>query len=162
MRKIQSVRACYQGRDDWRKSRSSYHGNSCALFLEKRGSVVWRPISANTGLNFKPGFFFFCYKAFHRIIHHTEKDGDWYIYRQLLAHENHKIAHKNAQKSFINFRPKIDNVAITGTNFAPQNMILCVTGSVRFERNCGKMYSRHLFPYGGLSLLFLEHPIIKM
>ena len=21
----------------------------------------------------------------------------------------------------------------------------------RFERNCGKMYSRHLFPYGGLA-----------
>ena len=122
-------------------------------------------MSTNTGLNFKPGFFFFCYKAFHRIIHHTEKDGDWYIYRQFLAHENHKIAHKNAQKSFINFRPKIDNVAITGTNFAPppkKNMILCVIGRVRFERNCGKMYSRHLFPYGGLSLLFLEHPIIKM
>ena len=47
---------------------SSYHGNSCALFLAKRGSVVWRPISANTGLNFKPGFFFFYSKAFHRTI----------------------------------------------------------------------------------------------
>ena len=41
-------------------------------------------------------------------------------------------------------------------------MTLCVIGRVRFERNCGKMYSRRLFPYGGLSLLFLEHPIIKM
>ena len=30
------------------------------------------------------------------------------------------------------------------------NMTLCVIGRVRFERNCGKMYSRHLFPYGGL------------
>ena len=29
-------------------------------------------------------------------------------------------------------------------------MTLCVIGRVRFERNCGKMYSRHLFPYGGL------------
>ena len=31
-----------------------------------------------------------------------------------------------------------------------QNMTLCVIGRVRFERNYGKMYSRHLFPYGGL------------
>ena len=29
-------------------------------------------------------------------------------------------------------------------------MTFCVIGCVRFERNCGKMYSRHLFPYGGL------------
>ena len=29
-------------------------------------------------------------------------------------------------------------------------MTLCVIGCVRFERNCGKMYCRHLFPYGGL------------
>ena len=39
--------------------------------------------------------------------------------------------------------------------FAPpptkKNMTLCVIGRVRFERNCGKMYSRHLFPYGGLA-----------
>ena len=31
-----------------------------------------------------------------------------------------------------------------------QNMTLCVIGRVRFERSYGKMYSRHLFPYGGL------------
>ena len=34
----------------------------------------------------------------------------------------------------------------------PKNITLCVIGRVRFERNCGKMYSRHLFPYGGLFL----------
>ena len=32
------------------------------------GSVVQRPISANPGLNFTAGFFFFCSKAFSRII----------------------------------------------------------------------------------------------
>ena len=32
-----------------------------------------------------------------------------------------------------------------------KNMTLCVIGRVRFERNCGKMYSRHLFPYGRLN-----------
>ena len=52
-------------------------------------------------------------------IQRAEKDCDWYIYPQFLAHENHKIAHKNAQKSFINFKPRIGNVALTGTNFAP-------------------------------------------
>ena len=31
-----------------------------------------------------------------------------------------------------------------------QNMTLCVIGRVRFERNCGKMYGRQLFPYGRL------------
>ena len=28
-------------------------------------------------------------------------DPYWYIYKQFLAHENRKIAHKNVQKSFI-------------------------------------------------------------
>ena len=31
-----------------------------------------------------------------------------------------------------------------------KNMTLCVIGRVKFERNCGKIYSRHLFTYGGL------------
>ena len=31
-----------------------------------------------------------------------------------------------------------------------KKMTLCVIGRVRFERNCSKMNSRHLFPYGGL------------
>ena len=43
----------------------------------------------------------------------------WYISPHFLEHENHKIAHKNAQKSFINLKPRISKVAITGTNFAP-------------------------------------------
>ena len=77
-------------------------------------------------------------------------------YPQFLAHENHKIAHKNAQKSFINFKPRIGNVAITGTNSPPptprkRNMTSCVIGRVRFERDCGKMYNRHLLPHGGLT-----------
>ena len=67
-------------------------------------------------------------------------------------YENHEIAHKNAQKSFINFKPRTGNVAITGTKKYIY-MSLCVIGRVRFERNCGgRMYSRHLFPYGGLFL----------
>ena len=37
-------------------------------------------------------------------------------------HENHEIAHKNAQKSFIHFKPSIGNVAITGT----KNIYMCL------------------------------------
>ena len=37
------------------------------LTLDKR-PVVRRPISSNPGLNFNPGFFFFCLKSFSRII----------------------------------------------------------------------------------------------
>ena len=33
-----------------------------------QGPVVRRPISANPGLNFNPGFFFFCSKIFSRVI----------------------------------------------------------------------------------------------
>ena len=39
-------------------------------------------------------------------------------------------------------------------------MTLCVIGRVRLERNCGKMYSRLLFPYGGL--LILDFPSVTL
>ena len=38
------------------------------IFVCYLGPVVRRPISANLGLNFDPGFFFFCSKAFSPII----------------------------------------------------------------------------------------------
>ena len=36
--------------------------------LDQVGPVVRRPISANPGLNFNLGFYFFCSKSFFRII----------------------------------------------------------------------------------------------
>ena len=36
-----------------------------------------------------------------------------------------------------------------------KNITLCVIGRITFERNNGKMYSRHLFPYGGLNTPWL-------
>ena len=30
---------------------------------------------------------------------------------------------------------------------------MCLVGCVRFARHCGKMYSRHLFSYGGLNII---------
>ena len=79
-------------------------------------------------------------------IHRKKKDGDWYIYPQFLAHENPKNAHKNAQKSSINFKRTIHNVVSTGTNFAKIWLSDVPIGCVRFARYCGKMYRRHLFP----------------
>ena len=83
-------------------------------------------------------------------IHHTEKDGDWNI--SVLAHENPKTAHKNAQKSSENFKSCIHYVVSTETNFVKIWLSTCANDSItcRFARYCGKMYSRHLFPYGGL------------
>ena len=47
------------------------------------GPVVQRPISANRGLNFNPGFIFFCSKAFFRI-----------LFCILLRASNHQIVAK--------------------------------------------------------------------
>ena len=46
---------------------------------------------------------------------------------------------------------------LQGRISSPQNMTLCVIGRVRFERNCGKMYSRHLFPHGGLYYTYYSY-----
>ena len=64
--------------------------------------------------------------------------------------ENPKTAHKNAQKRSENFKPCIHNFVSTGMNVAKIWLSMCANGSARFARYCGKMYSRHLFPYGGL------------
>ena len=37
-------------------------------YFNTLGPVVWKPISANHGLNFNLGFIFFCSKAFSQII----------------------------------------------------------------------------------------------
>ena len=80
-----------------------------------------------------------------------KKDGDWYIYPQFLAHENFNNVHKKVQKGYKIFKPRIHNVLSTGTNIVKIWLSLCLIPCVRFARYCGKMYSRHLFSYGGLS-----------
>ena len=74
-----------------------------------------------------------------------KKDGDWYIYPQFLAHENFNNVQKKAQKGCKIFKPTIHNVLSTGTNIVKIWLSLCLIRCVRFERHCGKMYSRHLF-----------------
>ena len=55
-------------------------------------------------------------------IHRTEKDGDWYIYPQFLAH-------KNPKKRSENFKPYIHNVVSTGMNFAKIWLSMALLGS---------------------------------
>ena len=40
-------------------------------------------------------------------------------FTQFLAHENHKIAHKNAQRSLINFKPRIGICCYYRDKFRP-------------------------------------------
>ena len=61
-------------------------------------------------------------------IYRTEKDGDWY--------------------SSKNFKPSKHNAACTETGFTKKHDLAVL--SSRFARYCGKMYSGHVFPYGGL------------
>ena len=79
-----------------------------------------------------------------------KKDGDWYICPQFLAHENFNNVHKKVQKSYKIFKPTIHNVLTAGTNIVKIWLSLRLIRCVRFARYCCKMYSRHLFSYGGL------------
>ena len=81
-----------------------------------------------------------------------KKDGDWYIYPQFLAHENFKNVQQKGCKIF---KTSIHNVLSTGTNVVKIWLSLCLIRCVRFARYCGKMYSRHLFSYGGLHRLLM-------
>ena len=55
----------------------------------RQGPVFRRPISANTGLNFNPGFFFFCLKAF-----------SWMIFSILFRASNHQIVDEKNKSEF--------------------------------------------------------------
>ena len=91
-----------------------------------------------------------------RSIHHKKKDGDWYIYLQCFAHENSKRAYKNTKKNCKSFKlDKSNAVSVEMTAIKPY-LSICLVGLVWFARYCGKMYSRHLFSYGGLRLLHVS------
>ena len=46
-----------------------------------QGPVLWRPIDTNLELNFHPGSFFFCLKAFY-----------WIIFSVIFSGSNHQIS----------------------------------------------------------------------
>ena len=97
-----------------------------------------------------------------------KKDGDWYIYAQFLAYENFNNVHEKVQKGYNIFKPTIHNVLSTGTIIVKIWLSLCLIRFVRFARYCGKMYSCHLFSYGGLriskfksSIIFFERKVVN-
>jgi len=95
------------------------------------------------------------FREFRLEIHRTEKDGVLCIYPQFLENISHKNAHKKRKEKFSkNFKLSIHNVASTGTNVEKSMAFYVAIGCIRFARYCGKMYSRHLFPYGGLRTTF--------
>ena len=63
--------------------------NAGRLTPTKQDPVVRRRISANPGLNFNPGFYFFCSKGFFRI-----------IFSILFRASNHQIVNKKNKTEF--------------------------------------------------------------
>ena len=64
--------------------------------------------------------------------------------------KNLNNVHRNVQKRYKIFKPKLLNVLSTGNNIIKIWLSFCLIGCFRFARHRGKMYSRHLFSYGGL------------
>jgi len=83
-------------------------------------------------------------------IHRKEKDGDWYIYLSCFAHENSERAYRNTKKYCKSFKLDKSNAVSVGTTAIKPYLSICLVGLVWFAMYCGKMYSRHLFAYGGL------------
>ena len=74
-----------------------------------------------------------------------KKDGDWYIYPW---NGNLSNVHKNVQKSYKIFKPKLHNVLSTGTNIVKFGFLRALE-AVLGSQGSVVMYSNHLFSYGG-------------
>jgi len=87
------------------------------------------------------------------LIYCKEKVGDWYICAQKLL-----TAYKNTQKNCKSFKLSKSNAVSVGMTASKPYLSICLVGLVWFTRYCGKMYSCHLFSYGGLlqSLVSLQ------
>ena len=86
--------------------------------------------------------------AFAFVISNTPYQKRWRLVHQPIILQ---ILIKTQRKSSKNFKPSINNVDSTGTNFTKKNLAFYVPiGCVRFARYCGKIYNRHVNPYGGL------------
>ena len=92
----------------------------------------------------------YCRANYTRTIHCTENDGGWYFYLKCFAYKNSKRAYKNTNKNCKSFKlDKSNDVSIGMTAIKPYLAIRPVA-IVWFARYFGKMYSCHLFSYGGL------------
>ena len=59
---------------------------------------------------------------------------------------------KNTKKNCKSFKLDKSNAVSVGTTAIKPYLSMCLVSLVWFARYCGKMYSRHLFSYGGLCL----------
>ena len=64
-----------------------------------------------------------------------------------------KRAYKNTKKYCKSFKLDKSNAVSVGTTAIKPYLSICLLGSVWFARYYGKIYSRHLFAYGGLGRL---------
>ena len=65
------------------------------------------------------------------------------------------LKERNTKKNCKSFKLDKSNAVRIGTTAVKPYLSICAVGLVWFARYCGKMYSRHLFPYGGL--IFVHH-----
>ena len=61
------------------------------------------------------------------------------------------------QKNCKSFKLDKSNAVRIGTTAVEPYISVCPVGLVWFARYCGKMYSRHLFSYGGLLSSYCGH-----
>ena len=63
-----------------------------------------------------------------------------------------KNLYRNTKENCKSLKLDKCNVVSVGTAAIKPYLPICLVGSVWFARYCGKMYSHHLFSYGGLAL----------
>ena len=68
----------------------------------------------------------------------------------MLCARNFKRAYKNTKKTSKSLKLDKGNAVSVGTTAIKPYLSICLVGLVWFAKYCGKMYSRHLFSYGGL------------
>jgi len=73
-----------------------------------------------------------------------------FTYHALRTKTLLKRANKNTKKNFKSFKLDKSNAVTVGTTANKPHLYICLLGLVWFARYSGKMYSRHLFSYGGL------------
>ena len=98
----------------------------------------------------------------HRQIHRKEKDRDWYIHLQYNALRTKTLKErlKTQRKNVKFFKLDKSNAVSIGTTAVKPYLYICPVGLVWFARYYGKMYSRHLFSYGGLQHLVRSYVIL--
>ena len=69
-------------------------------------------------------------------------------------HENSKRAYEITKENCKSFKLDKSSAVSMGTTAMKPYLSICLVGLAWFARYCGKMYSRHLFSYGGLVTIY--------